>query len=183
MNLSEERNFGILIFISFIGCFLLGIAGGFVASVLNSLFAATIVWQLANMFYVVGCAMFSLKAASENRNISASGFILLSIGMTTFFSLQTTLTVDTESAYVSGGLILIPGLWLTAFYNKFPKWLRVMSVLASLPRIIMIINFYRHIPLERNGVLDGSGYIFPALTAVIWGWYAFNEQRIDRNKL
>jgi hypothetical protein len=62
--------------------------------------------------------------------------------------------MDTEAAYVSGGLILIPGLWLTAYYNKFPGWLRILSVLASIPRIIMIANYYAHIPLQRNGVLE-----------------------------
>lgn len=177
MNLKEERIFGVLIFGSFIGCFLLGLSGGFIQYVTGSLFAATNVWQLANMCYVVGCAMFSLKAASENRNISAAGFILLSIGMTTFFSLQTTLNEDTAPAYVSGGLILVPGLWLSAFYNKFPNWLRILSILVSIPRIIMIANYYRHIPLERNGPLDGLGYVLPAFVSVIWGWYAFNEER------
>src|SRR5438876_546959 len=124
MKISEERLFGILIFSVFTACFITGIGGGFVNAITGSLFAASNVWQVANMFYVVGCAMLSLKATSEGRNVSAAGFILLSIGMSTFFSLQTTITADTEAAYVSGGLILVPGLWLTAFYNKFPAWLR-----------------------------------------------------------
>ena len=165
------------IFAAFIACFIAGLAGGVVNSATGSLFAASNVWQVANMFYVVGCAMLSLKATGEGSNVSAAGFILLSIGMGTFFSLQTTITADAEAAYVSGGLILIPGLWLTAYYPKFPVWLRVLSVLVSIPRIIMIIHYYSHIPLQRNGALDGLGYILPSATAVLWGWYAWSEER------
>jgi purine-cytosine permease-like protein len=176
MKTSEERHFGILIFATFIGSLVMGIAGG-VLNATTGVFAASNVWQIANMFYVVGCAMFSLKATGEGRNVSAAGFILLSIGMGTFFSLQTTITHDTEAAYVSGGLILIPGLWLSAYYNKFPVWLRVLSVVVSIPRIIMIANYYRHIPLQRNGTLDSLGYVLPTVTSVLWGLYAWKEER------
>lgn len=177
MNLREEKHFGVLIMISAVTCFVAGIAGGIINTVTGSLFIASNVWQIANMFYVVACAMLSLKATGEGRNVSASGFILLSIGMATFFALQTTITEDTEAAYVSGGLILIPGLWLTAYYDKFPGWLRILSIVASIPRILMILNFYRHIPLVRNGPLDGLGYIMPAIVLVLWGWYVLKDER------
>lgn len=177
MRITDERHFGILIYAVFIACFVTGIAGGLIRTVMGSLFAVSNTWQIANMFYVVGCAMLSLKATGEGRNVSAAGFILLSIGMATFFSLQTTITEDTDAAYVSGGLILIPGLWLTAYYDKFPVWLRILNVAASVPRIIMIINFYRHIPLVRNGMLDGLGYVLPSFTALLWGWFTWREER------
>jgi len=182
MKNSEENLFGILIFSAFFACFITGLGGGVVRSATGSIFAASNVWQIANMFYVVGCAMLSLKATGEGRNVSAAGFILLSIGMGTFFALQTTITVDTEAAYVSGGLILIPGLWLTAFYNKFPLWLRLFSFPASVPRIIMIVNYYQHIPLKRNGALDGLGYILPSVTALLWGWYAWRDGKRSKKE-
>ena len=177
MKISDEKHFSVLICIAFFACFVTGIEGGVIRASTGSLFAASNVWQIANMLYVVGCAMLSLKATGEGRNVSAAGFILLSIGMGTFFALQTTITADTEAAYVSGGLILIPGLWLTAYYDKFPAWLRILNILVSIPRVIMIVNFYNHVPLERNGALDGLGYILPSFTAVLWGIYVWREYK------
>src|SRR6185295_2227189 len=95
---------------------------------------------------------------SENKHISAAGFILLSIGMGTFFSLQTSLGDETIPIYASGVLVLIPGFIFICYYNGFPKWVQIAGLVAAIPRFVLLILVYARRPVERNGLLDGLGY-------------------------
>lgn len=172
----EDKHFPSLIAICFITNFLLGVTG---AIIMNAhLLLATIVWQISNMFYVAGCALLSLKAGSERKHISAAGFILLSIDMTTFFSLQTSFSEDTNPIYASGVLIMLPGLVFIMYYNVFPLWVRIAGILAGIPRLILLIDQYMDsFKIERNGLLDGLGYTMMGLLGLFWVYYTYKDQQ------
>ncbi len=177
----EDKHFPLLIIICFGISFVIGLTGGFYFE--SNLTVATYFWQISNLGYVAGCALLSLKAASENKHISATGFILLSIGMSTFFSLQTSLGEETDMAYVSGALITIPGLLFVCYYNAFPMWVRIFGVVSALPRVILIVQFYFfNISIERNGNLDGMGYLLTNIVGLTWAYFTYKNYLTTRIK-
>ena len=95
----EKKHLHQIIAVCFVTNFILGIIPGFFSdiSTANANMTAKYFWQIANLFYMVGRCLYSLKAGSEDKLITAGGFIVLSIGIGTLFAF----------VLVCGGVLMI----------------------------------------------------------------------------
>ena len=177
----EETHLAPLIAICFVGNFLLGPLGeAFPTNSFGQLFS----WQLASLLFMAGCSLFAAKLATDRWQISSAGFILLSIGQGIFYTIQnSTLSSESTAVYAAGILVFLPGMIFLCYYSRFPIWLRVFGVAATLPFLnIMIKIDMGKYNTHKDHLFEVVGFFMMELSGVFWSYYAFRphgKRRLD----
>jgi hypothetical protein len=176
---NELKHMPSLIAVCFAANFILGISGGGFEMFSKQ---QALSWAIANLFYMSGCILFSIKLADEKHFISAAGFILLGIGQGIFYVVQSKLTHASSdyNEYMMGMLALLPGFIFICWYEGFPIWLRVFGILSYIPFGIASLMIWKETyDFKKDWGVDGTGYFLTNITAVIWSYYAL---RPGKNK-
>ena len=182
----EKKHLHQIIAFCFVMNFVLGIMPGFFSDIntANASMTAKYFWQIANLFYMVGCCLYSLKAGSEDKIITAGGFIVLSIGIGTLFALQTaSFSEEVTKAYAAGILAYLPGMILICYYDRLPAWLRIAGVVACIPRLItLILILTDKFEWTKHQKIDGLGYVLTNLVALGWAWFVIKPMKKFREQ-
>ncbi len=169
----ELKHIPSLIAVCFVANFILGITGGQFPMFSKE---QALAWALANLLYMSGSILFSIKLADEKHFISAAGFILLGIGQGIFYVVQSQLThVSSDyNEYMMGMLAMLPGLIFICWYEGFPVWLRVFGLLSYIPfGIAFLMIWHEEYNFRVDWNIDGMGYFLTNITALFWSYYAF----------
>jgi hypothetical protein len=124
------------------------ISGGLIMSFLMSLtgtffpaegYTQTLLYKMDDLFAISAFACLASKATSENFDIGAAGFTVLTIAQSLFLAeidQPGNWNFETSNTAV---LFLIPAMFLISYYYVFPKWLRSLGIISLIPFIILFI--------------------------------------------
>ncbi len=168
----EEKHLPLLIAICFVTNFLLGgIGEAFPANSFGQLFA----WQWGSLLFMAGCSLYAAKLATDRWHISSAGFILLTIGQGIFYTIQNSeLNSEAQTLYASGILVFLPGMVFICYCSRFPVWLRVFGLLATLPFLMIMVKIdMKSYDNHRDNWYNIVGFLMMEIAGVCWSYYAF----------
>ncbi|MBK9733007.1 MAG: hypothetical protein IPO83_17275 [Chitinophagaceae bacterium] len=166
----EEKHLPIIIAMCFIGNFILG---GIGQSFSASSFGRILAWQWGSLLFMAGCSLYAAKLHTEKWHISSAGFIMLTIGQGIFYTLQNANSDEKDVALFAAGIMaFLPGMAFICYYSGFPVWLRIFSLIATIPFTIqmIIIDSGKYVA-EKDMWLSTIGFIMIQLTGIFWSYY------------
>jgi hypothetical protein len=178
MNAEKEiKHFPTIISICFVANFLLGLTGSALTDLSKE---QGFLWAIANLFFMSGCILYSIKLADEKHFISSAGFVLLGIGEGIFYIIQSKLSHNESdyNEYMMGILALLPGLIFICWNNGFPIWLRILGLMAFIPFGIAFYKMWNETYSFKTDLkIDGLGYLLTNITGIFWSYYAIKPYK------
>ena len=165
----EERHLPRLIAACYVANFLLGAIGLlYPANSFGQLFS----WQWGSLLFMAGSSLFAAKLATDRWHISSAGFILLTIGEGIFYTLQhSPLGRDAQAEYASGILVFVPAMAFLCYYSIFPAWVRVYSLVATQPFLIVMVKIdLKVFDVQRDFPFNSLGFAMVQVASLLWSY-------------
>lgn len=132
-------------------------------------------WQVGGLFFIAGTSLYAAKLHTEKWHISSAGFILLSIGQGISFAEPDPTNIE---SLASAFMVFLPGMFFIAYYSGFPKWLRLLGLLAVVPVLVAIVK------IDSSNFNPSSDYIYVVISYILiqlvsfgWVYYIFRPYK------
>ena len=187
MKLNEKQNrdhIALIILIGSIGSFVISMGGFFlfpptyVGEVPHYPVGLAYASEIGGALVLLATSLMAIRLADERQVLPAAGFTMMAIGQGVFYvtifeifgeftkeGLEKVLNIQ-----IGGFILCIPALFLISFYTYFPRWLRWLTLFASIP--YFICNVLIMVGNRNMELLDGFGAVGGVtlgVTQILWG--------------
>jgi|GEM_PF-2752543 len=176
MHIKESRTktFAYVIITLFIMNFVFGALGSFCED--ESLFQ-TLFWHISTTTMIAACVLMGAYVAERGWSFASGGFYLLGVANGVFFA-SLNIGAYSPMTLARGILVIVPSFFAIGMSNYFRPWLKWLSVLTSIPFIILYIR----ILTGKSHVHDAyeiSSFVYLNIMSVIWAiniWYDLKKE-------
>lgn len=149
-----------------------GLAIGAIFGIAGSIFTAPVaqivLYEISSIGLTAGCALLAVKFVREEKDLVATGFLLLAIAeavMTAGASLGQT---GGQPSFAAGMALYVPAFLFISLPDTFPTWCRFTAMAACIPFGIAAATIFLGGQVPSTSALPGAGYAL--LVASIVGW-------------
>jgi hypothetical protein len=166
---SRTRPFAYVIIVLFFLNFIFGALGSFAE---NESLLQTLFWHISTTSMIAACVLMGAYVAEKGWSFASGGFYLLGVANGVFFA---SLNIGDYSpmTLARGILVLIPAFFVIGMSNYFRPWLKWLSILTSVPFIILYIRILSGRSHVHDAYEIGS-FIYLNVISIIWAiniWY------------
>jgi len=161
------------------GGYILYLTFGFIStSFPRNSFGQAASWQIGTTGAITANVLAGVWLARRGDDLAASGFTMLGIVQTVFFSSIIIREVDYRIA-ASGAVLMVPSMLLIACCTLFPIWVKgaglVMCALFVVEYFAIVSGTHR-----ADDALQTISFISAQVLGVIWGIYFMKDARKTR---
>lgn len=172
MHIKESRTkkFAYVIIVLFFLNFIMGAVGSACENESN---AQTLCWHVSTTSMIAACVLMGAYVAERGWSFASGGFYLLGVANGVFFA---SLSIDGYSpmTLARGILVLVPAFFAIGMSSYFKPWLKWLSVLTSVPFIVLYIRIF----LGKSHIHDAYevfSFFYLNLMAIIWAINLWKE--------
>lgn len=141
-----------------------GLAGSLVSGPQLQIF----LYEFSSVGLTAACVLLAMKFLRQKQDIVATGFLLLAIGEAVMSVGTAAGQLGGQAAFGAGMALYVPALLFISIPPKFPLWVRLMGIAASIPFAIAAATIFMGGQILSTAALPGAGYGLLTLTIVGW---------------
>ena len=158
-------------------CFLLASILGFSADLFSDKYGP-VIYKFVDATFITGMILVAMKLAREGWDMPAAGFTLLSIAWGIFFLAKDFQRQDVNLDILGSTFyFLLPSMILIAFYDRFPLFIRIISLVTIIPSLIGLIYNKTGITSEDYEVWRKISYQSVHIASIFWAFYFYRVWR------
>ena len=146
----------------------MGVVFGLLGSILTHPQVKFGFYEISSVGLTVGCVLLGIRYLHENRDWLSAGFFLFGIGEAVMSSGNALGDVGGQAAFGAGIALYVPAFLLISLPGHFPKLVRILGMLASIPFLIGSVYIFMGEAVYSSSPIMGAGYGLLSLTIIGW---------------
>ena len=156
-------------------CFLFATILGFSADLFGNE-GRQIIYKFVDAIFITGTILIAMKLAREGWDMPAAGYTLLSIAWGVFFLAKDFQKQDVGADILASSFyFLLPSMILIIFYERFPLFIKIISIVTILPSLIGLIYIKTGASSEDYLTWRKISYQSVHITSLFWGVFFYRQ--------
>ncbi len=150
----------------------------FIVAIVSAFFRPPFIIKIHETFFATGAILLAIKLAREGWDMAAAGYTIFAIGWGVLFA-----GVDfygegvSDHIMSSSGYFFFPSFILIAFYQPFPKWIKIFTLWCAVPFTINLVLFNLNHNNPGLGSWSAIGFGSYHLLSLYWGFFFYRQYR------
>ena len=155
-------------------CFIITFAAGIV----SGFFRPPYIIKIHETFFATGAILLAIKLAREGWDMAAAGYTIFAIGWGVLFAGVDFYGEDVgDHIMSSSGYFFFPSFILIAFYQPFPKWIKIFTLWCAIPFTVNLVLFNINHDNRGLGLWAAIGFGSYHLLSLYWGIFFYRQHK------
>ena len=128
-------------------------------------------FKAADALVMTGTVLLAIKLARDGWEIAAAGFTLLAIAWGGYFIQHDISGEPGKGILASSFYFFLPSMIMICFYQPFPWWVKLITIVSVIPPFIILIFEDRYASSNELDLLRGFNFKFLHFTTLCWGTF------------
>jgi hypothetical protein len=138
--------------------------------------------RFKDAFFITGTTLLSIKLARDGWEMSAGGFIILTIGWGVLFAATDNLGEKTGYNNLASAFYFVaPAMILMVYYTPFKFWIKLLLIINITPFLISLAFKIARVGSTSIIYLSVINILFMHLVSLVWSFhFSFEHRKLKR---